>query len=289
MTSHTRMRPLMGTYVEITATGTQPLSAIEAAFDEIASIEAKLSYYNPSSDISRINSQAPNTVLKIDSQTWHVLSICNELSYVSEGIFDISVAPKLIQMGYLPPSVHQSATGNWKDILLLEEGHLQLTRPVCIDLGGIAKGYCVDRAINVLRTYGLHSGAVNAGGDLRIFGPDPQPLYTKHPSFPEQTLPITEIYNGAAATSAAYYSRKIVDETSITPLINTKTGLPLPCDYSVTVLAETCMMADALTKIVHSDPHSAKSILESYNARAFLIKHNLDDDTLHIFDSHSAN
>lgn len=283
------MRPLLGTFVEITATGREPLGAIEAAFDEIASIEAKLSYYNPSSDTSRINSLASNTVLKIDSQTWHVLNTCNALSDMSDGLFDITIAPKLIQMGYLPSSLHHEATGNWKDIVLLEEGSLQLTRPVCIDLGGIAKGYCVDRAIDVLHTYGLQSGSVNAGGDLRIFGPDPQPLYTRHPLFPEQTLPITEICNSAAATSAGYYSHKIVDETSITPLINTKTGLPLPCDCSVTVLAETCMMADALTKIVHADPHAAKSILETFNARAFLIKHNLDDDTLHIFDSYSSN
>lgn len=288
MITQKRMRPLLGTFVEITATGTAAQDAIESAFAEIACIEAKMSYYNPSSDISRINALVPDTPLKVDPQTWQILRMCEEFSRLSDGLFDITVAPRLIQMGYLPSSVHQKATGNWKDILLLDEGYIRVIRPVCIDLGGIAKGYCVDRAIEVLHTYGLQSASVNAGGDLRLFGPNAEPLYIRHPSFPEQTIPVTELHNGAAATSAGYYSQKMLNDTPVTPLIHPKTRVPLPCDCSVTVLSPSCMVSDALTKIVHADPAGAKEVLDHYRARALLLKHDRQSDTIQVFDSHAS-
>lgn len=288
MITLSRMRPLLGTFVEITATGIDPQGAIEAAFETIAVIEAKMSYYDPASDISRINALIPNTPLKIDPKTWHLLHECETFSRLSEGLFDITVASKLVELEYLPPLYHQKATGDWKDILLMKGGYVQVSRPVCIDLGGIAKGYGVDCAIETLQTHHIVSATVNAGGDLRHFGPKAEPLYVRHPSYPSQTLPITQLDNAAAATSAGYYSRTILNNISLTPLIHPKTGLSLTCDYSVTVLSPSCMVSDALTKIVHADPADAKEILDHYRARALLLKHDRQSDTIQVFDSHSA-
>lgn len=288
MTTLKRMRPLLGTFIEITVTGKEPLKAIEAAFDVIADVEAKMSYYNPSSDISRINALSPDTPLKIDSETWHLLHSCNEFSRLSKGLFDITVASKLVELDYLPSFYERKAAGNWTDILLMKNNYVRLSCPVCIDLGGIAKGYAVDRAVETLKIHSITAATVNAGGDLRHFGPHPEPLYIRHPSSPEQTLPICKIHNAAAATSAGYYSRKQLNETSVTPLIHPRTGLPLSCEGSVTVVSPSCMVSDALTKIVHADPAEAVEILNHFHARALLLKHDPQSDTVQIFDSHAS-
>ena len=288
MTTHTRMRPLMGTYVEITAEGHDATHAIDTAFSCIATIESLMSYYDKDSDITNINHLAPNTTITINPQTWNVLKSCEMLSRISNGLFDITVASKLVELGFLPPSKHQDGPMHWSDIILMDEMRVQVRRPLCIDLGGIAKGYAVDCAIEILKHLNMTSASVNAGGDMRRFGSHAQTLYIKHPTTPSIALPIIELHDNAAATSAGYYSQKKFQNSSVTPLINPLTHTSIPSEYSVTVLAESCMIADALTKIIHADPHGAKPILEKFNARAFLLKHDPTEGTVHIFDSYTA-
>jgi thiamine biosynthesis lipoprotein len=285
-----RARPLLGTMVEIAASGAEGCvtQAISQAFDAIAEVHALMSYQDPASDLSRINQSAFDAPVAAHTHTWHVLSAARELSEASDGLFDITIAPTLTRLGFLPRHAHfprASRHGDWRHVVLLPGQRVQFQRRVRIDLSGIAKGYAVDRAIQTLQASGMHSGRVNAGGDLRVFGATEQALHVRAPQAPTLAIPLGQISNGAAATSAAYFTQRRHAQRTVTPLIHARTRTASDAAHSVTVLAPDCMHADALTKIVHADPALATPILQRYQARALIVEHDPVSGGCRIFDS----
>lgn len=280
-----RTRPVLGTFVEITIPQNTRIESIEKAFDIIAEIEETLSFFHPESDVSKINNLPRNTRLSIHPHTYAVLSFAQELSLKSNGLFDVTIGDTLMEKGFLPSLFQKKSDANWSDIILLEDSLLTLNKEVCIDLGGIAKGYAVDCAIKILLEDGIAHGSINAGGDLRVFGDDPQPLFVRHPITPEHTIHLGNLlHNNAAATSAGYYSRT----DNILPIVHPHNHQCIDHFDSVTVLADSCMIADALTKILLIDPDHAMVILKHFQARALLIRHNKETGDLHIFDSYTS-
>ncbi len=269
-----RARPLLGTVVEIAASGSAAQAAVKAAFAAVERVQSLMSYHNPASDVSRINREAAARAVPVHPWTWEVLAAARKYSAASGGLFDITVAPVLVRLGYLPrPNGFPcgSAQGDWRDMELLSCFRVRLRRRLLIDLGGIAKGFAVDRAIAVLRERGVSAGCVNAGGDLRRFGPGSQTLHVRHPTAPAVLLPIEGLGEGAAATSAGYFSARRMQGEWVTPHIHPLTRRALPPGHSVTVLANDCMTADALTKIVLADWSAAPPLLEHFGARAMLL------------------
>ena len=280
-----RMRPALGTFVEISIPKKSDASTIDTAFEVIAFVEEKLSFFNLDSDVSRINALLPNVALKIHPHTYTVLKFACELSTKSDGIFDITIAKILEKNGFLPPNVRETRSGDYRNIILLENSYVMLTKEVSIDLGGVAKGYAVDCAIEILQTHGIPYGSVNAGGDLRVFGCDPQALEVRHPLSPSQTIYLgRHLHNNACATTAGYYSRN----NHAMPIVNPKTHECINTFDSITVLAPTCMIADALTKVFILNPNNDYDLLLSYNARVFLVRHDEKTDTVEVFDSASS-
>ena len=164
-----RARPLLGTLVEIGAVGANAAAGIEAAFREIETIHRLMSFHEENSDVSRINRAAPGEILRVDCRTYEVLGCAQLISRLSAGAFDITVGGRLVEAGFLPQPSGARAfdhDASFEDLLLLPDNFVTLTRRVWIDLGGIAKGYAVDRAGQVLKESGVTSGVVNAGGDL---------------------------------------------------------------------------------------------------------------------------
>ncbi len=135
-----------------------------------------------------------------------------------------------------------------------------------IDLGGIAKGFAVDRAVAALRRAGATSGMVNAGGDLRVFGDEPQVVHVRHPLQPGKIAGQLFLRERAIATSASYFFPSLYDGRS---------GAPVPADVSVTVAATDCMTADALTKIALVLRADCAPLLDRFGAEAFLLERNL--------------
>ena len=168
-----RARPSLGTFVEITARGNNEAKlhdAIGRAFNAIARVDRLMSFHRADSDVSNINLEAFQRKVTVDPWTWQVLRAAQKLSHQTDGIFDITVARKLMQWKYLPRRYRNVSKGNWRDIVLEKNCTVRFRQPVIIDLGGIAKGFAVDRAVKALKCAGLRSGVVNAGGDLRVFG-----------------------------------------------------------------------------------------------------------------------
>ncbi len=287
---HTRARALLGTVVEISATGTveRVHQAINQAFDVVAEIQALMSYQDPASELSRINQFAFDGPVAVHEHTWQVLSAAHEIAEASAGLFDITIAPRLTRLGFLPRHAHfprASRHGNWHHIALLPGRRVQFMRHVCIDLSGIAKGYAVDRAIRTLQVAGMQAGRVNAGGDLRVFGAPPQAIHVRAPYKPTQMISLLQIAAGAAATSAIYFSQRRRGQQMVSPLIHPHTGDPCNRNRSVTVLAPNCLHADALTKVVQADPAQATQLLARYQARAFIVEQDSGSSACRIFDS----
>jgi thiamine biosynthesis lipoprotein len=255
-----RCRPLLGTFVEISA---DDPDAIDAAFAAVESVHHLMSAHELESDLSRINRFAHIRPVEVDRWTALVLERALFWSKRSKGAFDVVRAGRrAIERGALPLHADQPQpeASHWTWIEL-QGCSVRLLKSGCVDLGGIAKGFAVDRAVEALRAAGSNRGLVNAGGDLRCFGPGPWPVAIVDP-LSRRALVDIGIENGALATSAGLPGR----------------GGQLSFDHlgsgawtSVSVLARTACDADALTKIVWTKGASAEPLLASVDARALAI------------------
>jgi thiamine biosynthesis lipoprotein len=265
-----RARPLLGTTVVIRVEGlaeAQTHTAIDEAFDEVALVHRLMSFQEPSSDISRLNSEAFDRTQDVHPATFEVLHWASRIAEQSDGIFDITVAPHLVKCGLLPkPSSVRSpdSAANWRDVELGDDYSARFRKPLWIDVSGIAKGYAVDRAIEALQSHGAVQASVNAGGDLRIIGPQLERVYLRGPE-DEAGSPVLELQNAAVASSGANTSL-----VSITLHVDPRDGTPVSPDRFVSVVAESCLIADALTKPALILGAEAAPLLAHFNAIAYL-------------------
>ena len=280
-----RARPYLGTLVEIGARGAGAEAAVESAFAAVARVHQLMSVHEADSELSRVNRTAAHTPVAVSADLWVVLKAAQALARASDGLFDISVGARLAALGLLPKhaGLPQASHGNWRDLQLLPGRRVAFTRPLYLDLGGIAKGYAVDLALQGLRNAGMSEAWVNAGGDLARFGTAPTALRVRHPADPTRLLPLLSWRAGAAATSAGYYAPHR-DGGPLSPLIDPRTGRPHALDRSITVIAGTALLADALTKIVALDPARASAPLAAHDARALILE-SRPDGSVAVFDS----
>jgi thiamine biosynthesis lipoprotein len=272
-----RAQPWLGTLVEITIADAlgedQLLTCFNEAFGKIADVHRLMSFHDAASDVSRINQAPVGESIALHAATYEVLRIALSVAAASGGMFDIGCAPKLIESGHLP-MLAGDAPGFFPGhcALMLEHAHrIKKTEPVWIDLGGIAKGYAVDMAIGVLQQSGLRSACVNAGGDLRVFGDIAYPVAIRDPGNPGAAGLQIQLQDEALATSGTYFSRKRMHDGESSALINGKDGQAVIGNFSASVRAPTCVMADALTKVVmaSADPHHP--VLQQFGATAFIM------------------
>jgi thiamine biosynthesis lipoprotein len=152
--------------------------------------------------------------------------------------------------------------------------HIRFRRRVIVDLGGIAKGFAVDRAIEALKDHGVAAGIVNAGGDLRIFGPASQLIHVRHPAEPARIAGAVRLRERAMATSGIYFGRRKFRGKYVGPLLDGRTAQSARQLISVSVAAAECMVADALTKIVFALREKTAGLLAQYHADALLLERN---------------
>jgi thiamine biosynthesis lipoprotein len=144
-------------------------------------------------------------------------------------------------------------------------------RPMQLDLGGIAKGYAVDCAVDALRSAGVSSGSVNAGGDLRVFGAAATRVHVRDPRRPHACMPLADVRDAAVATSATYFSRRRVRGAAVSAIVDPLRCEPCRTRASASVIASCCAVADALTKVVLLDERRAAHVLRRFAASAVVI------------------
>jgi len=253
--------------VEICVSGNQTEDALLdlslAAFSEIERVERLLSFHDEHSELTRINRSAHLTECEISEDLDMVLRCSLSLSKLTGGRYDLSVASDLVKLELLPDSGGTSeAEGNWSD-LEINDRRLRFRKPMQLDLGGIAKGYAVDRAIEILA--GECTAVVNAGGDLRITDWEGQTVGVKVPGKDSVSGVVELSMQGPAiATSGAYY------RDGKQAIVFPETGQPVHDQRSISVFAPTCMLADALTKVAFLCPN-CQAVLEAMHSHAVVV------------------
>ena len=272
-----RAQPLLGTIVEVRVEA-PPCAATEdaiaEAFAAIARVGRLMSLHALDSELSLLNRRGHECTVAVDPWTWDVLAAASRIWAASGGLFDCTVAPVLARDGFLPRELARTAGSNatQADVILLDDCRVRFRRPLALDLGGIAKGFAVDRAIDVLKHHGVAAGAVNAGGDLRVFGPAPEPIHLRDPACPGRLLHAGWLHEGAIATSAAYFARRPSGGVWICPIVEPWSRATLPADdRSVSVIAPDALTADALTKPVTLLGGGAAGLLARFGACALLL------------------
>jgi thiamine biosynthesis lipoprotein len=274
-----RTQPLLGTFVEIAAAGAERddlQQAIDEAFAAVAQVHRLMSFHDPLSDVSLLNREASTRAVAVHDGTYQVLQMAMELHRQSAGVFDVTVAPLLQQCGLLPRDADDPAPATDQPsaeaaIELLGEGRVRYRRPATrIDLGGIAKGFAVDRALDVLRQHGLTRGLVNAGGDLAAFGPEPELVHIRHPANAGCLLGTAAIANAALASSGRTFDLVQLSAGECA-VFDPVTQRPVRRIIGATVRAPSCMVADALTKVAMIAGEGAESLLRRYRANALFV------------------
>ena len=260
-----RVRPFLGTFVAVRADGApDPVLAIEAAFAAISRVERLMSCHDPDSELSRLNRAAHLRALPVDPWTRRVFRLALVFGRASAGSFDCAVGARQAAAGRLParggvPDVEGSGT----DIDLSEPGRIRYRRKLYVDLGGIAKGFAVDRAVDALRRAGAGAGVVNAGGDLRAFGAATETVHVRMPTAGGLHA-IGEIREAAVATSVAGK-----DMPLDLPILDGVSGR-MPAAQLISVFASRCVLADALTKVVAVQGGRCAPLLARCGAEALL-------------------
>ena len=269
----TRCRPLLGTFVEMAATHTstrQAHRAVDTAFDEVALVHRRMSFHDPESDVSRLNREALDHALAVHPATFEVLRWARTIAEGSDGCFDVTTAGELVRRGMLPrPSspYEPSDDGSWRDLELLDGDRVRFHRPIWIDLGGIAKGYAVDRAIERLGALGVTQACVNAGGDLRVMGPATERVYLRAAATSADPVAVVGLANGSLASSSGVEERR--DPARFPGLhVHGAHRRRVGSRTFVCVMAEQCVIADALTKVVLGTRSRGAAILRQYGATA---------------------
>jgi len=265
-----RTLPLMGTLGEVAVVhgdARYAQGAIDAAFQEMRRVEALLTRFNPDSEVGRVNRLAFSAAQAVSPETAEVLRSSLEWAEASRGAFDPCLGRAVglwdVANRHEPPAaveVHRYAGRNLfhalevgrsggEDVVLFHEEDMG------VDLGGIGKGYGVDRAVAVLRDWGIQDGLVNLGGDLYAMGAsqdgDPWHVGVQAPDDPGAVVATLPMADRGAATSGDYQRYFEYRGERYHHLLDPETGAPSQRGLrSVTVAAESCMAADAAATTV---------------------------------------
>jgi thiamine biosynthesis lipoprotein len=249
--------------VEITVSGVggeQVLNHhVKKAFQIIRSVQRIMSFHDADSDVSRLNRCGYVAPLHVHPWLYQVLSESIALSHDTEGAFDITLAPKLMKSGLLPrhlPAQVLNEAARWADIQLLPNSTVAFRQPLAVDLGSIAKGFAVDKAMDYLSTLGLTGAMVNAGGDLRVAGQINSTVAMRDPRDPHRAGLPSVMLRPALASSPAYFVRGAGGLSRTASILHPRTGKPMRSNVSVSVFSKSCVEADALTKAVLLSPQA---------------------------------
>jgi thiamine biosynthesis lipoprotein len=268
-----RARPWLGTLVRMRVEGldeARARTAIDRAFAEVEMVHRCMSFHAADSDLARLHAAQAGEGVAVDARTHEVLACALRIAELSDGCFDPTIAARQVALGLLPRPARACAPdprATWRDIELLSGNRARLHKPLWLDLGGIAKGYAVDRALAVLIHAGAAHALVDAGGDLRVAGrSEIVHLRGAAPGGAAGTVCITD---AAVASSSGAIDRRRAQRTWIGAHLHGRSGAPVGTFSSASVVAPTCMVADALTKVVlAASPAVRRRALAACDAQA---------------------
>ncbi|MGB4587738.1 MAG: FAD:protein FMN transferase [Clostridiaceae bacterium] len=256
----------MNTSITYRVIGEKGENVIALAESEVLRLEKKLSRFIADSEVSKINLNSGLCDVKISNETYEVLSYALTLSEITQGLFDITVAPLIDLWDYkhsfrvpfkfkIQRNLHKI---NYHELILNPDDKTAFLRRSgqAIDLGGIGKGYASDRCIKLFKQYGVTSAYVSIGGNVSTLGIKPdESLWSvgiRHPRFEGCLIGAVKV-SGKSVVTSGDYERYFVDRKGNRwhHILNPTTGYPARSGLvSVTVVNESAMTADALSTAI---------------------------------------
>ena len=291
-------RPVFGTFartVAVAADSSTAKKCIEAGFEQFELIDNLMSDYKADSELSRVNREAYKGAVKVSEPLFEVLQRSVVFSRETGGAFDVTVGPlvdlfRSAEKKQVAPSKDQIAQAKLKvgfEKLKLDEQNRTVKFAVDgmrLDLGGIAKGYAVDLAVEAMQRAGTIGGMVDVGGDIRCFGVPPRgksrwliglqdPNETEYGFGTGRSLLVLELTNAAIATSGDYRSFTLIEGKKYSHIIDARAGCSSNGLTSVTIISKNATDTDALaTAVSVMGPDEGLKLIESLaEAEAILI------------------
>jgi len=260
----------MGTLWTASADGDGSAAALDAALDTVAALERSLSNWSPASELSRLNAAGGG----IPSEPLcAVIDSARALAAATEGAFDPTVEPlslawDLRGAGRVPSEaqlvVARDRVG-WERLSVDREHSRVELHGALLDLGGIAKGFALDRAAAVLAARGIAGASLDAGGQRLLPGGEPCSVWVAHPEQRDRAAVCLVLAAGSLSTSAQSERSLGHGRHRIGHILDPRSGRPAPTHASVSVFARSGTRADALS--------TALLVLGRERARAFAIAH----------------
>jgi FAD:protein FMN transferase len=260
-----RSVPVMGTIAEVTVVARSERAghdAISAAVAELYEVQRLMSRFDAASDVGRANIMAARQDVEVSGATADVIAESLAWAALPGSCFDPCIGRAVeawqVQERTTPPAASEfhrlAGRALHRQVRLARAGGRATVRfgdaDVALDLGGIAKGYAVDRAVAALRDWGITDGLVNAGGDLYALGSSadggPWLVGIRSPADPQRLAGTLHLQDRAVATSGDY--EQFFDHGGMRyhHLLDPATAAPrIAGIHSCTVAADSCMAADA--------------------------------------------
>jgi len=281
----------MGTTVEVylyAPSSVRAAALLEAAFAEVERVEAALSNYRPTSELSRINAAAATAPVTTDPEVFGLIARALDYSRRSEGAFDITVGPLVKAWGFFDgagryPSDDEladaRARSGWRQVDLDETTRrVRFLAPgLELDLGAIGKGWALDCAAATLRRNGVRAALLSAGqSTYYAIGAPPHergwPIHVTDPQDTTRTLSTALLRDQALSTSGTGEQSFELGGQRYSHIVDPRTGQPVAGMAQVTVTAPTATDSDALaTAIFVLGPERATELIRGPPAGAALL------------------
>jgi len=295
----------MGTFLEIVVPGEEldgVSGAVKEALREAADLERQMSRFDPESEISLVNSYAAQRPVKVAQDLFQLLELAVRYAELTGGAFDITVGPLIdawngAKTGRRTPGEHdiQQALRLVGSRRLLELDSRRCTvrfkrRGMKIDLGGIGKGYAVDRVVAVLKRHGIREAFVNFGSSsiYALGSPPGENHWVVTVTHPRDGNEIHELeLENAAVSSSGQNPWPGGGAGELPHIINPGTGYPSPATRRVTVTSPSAVESEVLsTAIQVAGPEKGRQIMEKFgNSRAILFEERPGGDLIAIENS----
>lgn len=272
----------MGTYVHLQLYGAKADQAVQASLRELERLEQVFNRFQPGSELSRLNAQAGNGWVSISSDMVNVLRVALDIAAKSQGAYDPTIAPLVDLWGFqekdgqipahAPPD--DAAIRNtlrrvdYRQVTLDSAGRrVKLARQTQIDLGGVAKGYALDCLAAVAAKYGVQHGMIDLGGNIRVLGEKapgkPWRIAVRHPRNIQDIFAVIPVRDKNVATSGDYQRFFIWRGRRYAHILDPRTGQPAQEVISVTILAPTGALSDALSTAAYVlGPQRGKALID---------------------------
>ena len=288
-------RYLMGTSMQVQAIGGDEAArraAIDEAFAAMAEVDRLMSNYRDDSELSHVNAGAALGPVVVSDPMLRVLEAGQRVSAESNGAFDMTVGPLVRLWGFhdkkphIPTAAELAAVRPLVDYrgLIIDSPHhtVRFARPgMEIDLGGIAKGFAVELAANVLRRRGL-TGFVDAGGNQYMLGTPPgKTVWTvgiKNPDAAGRLIGVVDVKSGSVSTSANNSNFLVAGGRTYGHVLDPRTLQPSDASLSVTIVSDDGTLADAMSKAAFIlGPQKGIALIDATPAMAGVIAYRKPD------------